>query len=213
MLFLVGIVVTVTVYLLRVGIEYICYKVARKEKAALSDTFYAFKNRPGRFLLLFLLYFLIMLLAFIPYVILAVIGMIAYITSGNIAPFIVCIAIGVVITIALSYFLLLRYSLVNFLIFDNPEMSAIEAMKKSAKLMDGHKLRMLRLALSFIGIIMLSILTCGIASLWLLPYQYVSYSFFYMELVHPAKMKPDWRPFISDAGEALVRKKVFLEKY
>ncbi len=210
---LVSIVVSLVVYLLRIGVEYMSYKVAKGEKVTLGDAFYAYKNKPGRLLLIFLFYCLIMLVAFIPYIIMAVIGTFIYVTTDILAFFVIFLIVGAIITLAIAYFLLFRYSLVNFIYFDHPEMSAIELMKESARIMNGHKLRLFRIALSFIGIVMLSMLTCGIAALWLLPYQYVTYSYFYIELVHPGKLKPDWRPFISDAGEAITKKKISLEKY
>ena len=44
-----------------------------------------------------------------------------------------------------------RYSLTNFLIFDNPDMKAKEIVNKSAELMKGNVGRIFRLNLSFIG--------------------------------------------------------------
>ena len=50
------------------------------------------------------------------------------------------------------------------------------------KMMDGHKMDLFLLILSFIGWFLLSILTLGIGLLWLIPYMYTSIAHFYEQL-------------------------------
>lgn len=75
-----------------------------------------------------------------------------------------------------------RYSMAFCILSDNPEMSAMEALKKSKKMMDGFKWKLFTLQLSFIGWAILCILTCGIGFLWLTPYITTSTMEFYQNL-------------------------------
>ena len=74
------------------------------------------------------------------------------------------------------------YSLVFYILSDNPEMSAMEALKKSKDMMLGFKWKLFCLHLSFIGWAILSLFTLGIAYLWLTPYIYSATANFYEDL-------------------------------
>lgn len=58
------------------------------------------------------------------------------------------------------------YAMSFYLMIDNPELGAKEAITKSRKLMNGHKWELFVLELSFIGWILLSILTFGILAIF-----------------------------------------------
>jgi uncharacterized membrane protein len=62
---------------------------------------------------------------------------------------------------------------------DNPELSFNAAIERSMAMMEGHKMQYFLLQLSFIGWILLSILTCGILSLWVNPYLHATYAHYY----------------------------------
>ena len=74
------------------------------------------------------------------------------------------------------------YAMTYYISYDNPELSAEECINRSMKMMYGHKLDLFLLDLSFIGWILLSILTLGIGMLWVTPYMYTSRAKFYEEL-------------------------------
>ncbi|MBQ3607363.1 MAG: DUF975 family protein [Bacteroidales bacterium] len=74
------------------------------------------------------------------------------------------------------------YSLVPYILVDKPELSANEAINLSMKMMKGHKFDFFWLCLSFIGWILLAILTLGIGLFWLLPYMYTAYAAFYQDV-------------------------------
>lgn len=76
----------------------------------------------------------------------------------------------------------LRYSQAFFILCENPGLSAPEAIDKSKEIMDGHKMDLFLLGLSFIGWIFLCALTLGIGFLWLSPYMSMAYACFYREL-------------------------------
>ena len=61
------------------------------------------------------------------------------------------------------------YAMTPYILKDNPEMKNNAAIEESMRMMDGHKLELFLLDLSFIGWAILSILTCCIGFLWLVP--------------------------------------------
>lgn len=74
------------------------------------------------------------------------------------------------------------YSMAGFIMTENPEMTAKEAMEVSMKMMRGNKWRLFCLQLSFIGWAILAIFTLGIGYLWLTPYVNAATAAFYDEI-------------------------------
>ena len=74
------------------------------------------------------------------------------------------------------------YAMTPYILKDNPEMKNNAAIEESMRMMDGHKLELFLLDLSFIGWAILSILTCGIGFLWLTPYMNMARVNFYEDL-------------------------------
>ena len=77
---------------------------------------------------------------------------------------------------------LLAYDMAFYIMHDNPGMGPLEALRKSKTMMMGHKWRYFKLHLSFLGWLLLSMLTFGIGLLWLIPYIYLSTANFYENL-------------------------------
>jgi len=73
----------------------------------------------------------------------------------------------------------LSYSMAFFVLRDNPEIKATEAITRSRKMMKGYKGKLFGLCLSFIGWGFLCVLTFGIGFLWLYPYVSLSLANFY----------------------------------
>ncbi|MBR4339379.1 MAG: DUF975 family protein [Bacteroidales bacterium] len=76
----------------------------------------------------------------------------------------------------------LAYSMSYYISKDHPEYSIDECIEASKRMMDGHKWELFVLYLSFIGWILLSILTLGIGFLWLAPYMDTTIAHYYEEL-------------------------------
>ena len=74
------------------------------------------------------------------------------------------------------------YAMTPYILRDNPELSANEAIDLSRKMMHGHKLDLFCLHLSFIGWSILCLFTCGIGMLWLMPYMLTSQAAFYQDV-------------------------------
>ncbi len=79
------------------------------------------------------------------------------------------------------------YSMSWFVLADRPDLTANQARKRSMFLMQGRKWRLFCLDFSFIGWYLLSILTLGILSFWVLPYHMTARAEFYQELLREEK--------------------------
>jgi len=75
-----------------------------------------------------------------------------------------------------------RYSLAMYFMARNPEMGIFEAINESKVYMDGNKMSLFVLQLSFIGWAFLAVLTCGIGLLFLTPYMETSNAVFFLRV-------------------------------
>lgn len=79
----------------------------------------------------------------------------------------------------------IAYSQTFFLLKDNPEFSALEAITESRKRMKGYKWKYFLMNLSFIGWVFIAVFTLGIGFLWLTPYISTANATFYNEIIAP----------------------------
>lgn len=95
------------------------------------------------------------------------------------------------------------YSMSYYVLADNPDMGANEARKRSMELMKGYKWRLFCLHFSFIGWLLLGVLTLGILYLWILPYIETAQAEFYQNiLVETGVIAPPAAPEAPIAPEA-----------
>ena len=76
----------------------------------------------------------------------------------------------------------LSYAMTPFVLRDNPEMKNNAAIEKSMAMMQGKKMKLFLLDLSFIGWIILALLTLGLGFVLLVPYMYTARAAFYEDL-------------------------------
>ena len=74
------------------------------------------------------------------------------------------------------------YAMTGYILAEQPELTASEAITLSKQLMDGNRWRLFCLHLSFIGWDLLCALTLGIGNLWLAPYKQTATAAFYREI-------------------------------
>ena len=75
-----------------------------------------------------------------------------------------------------------RYSMTPYILAENMELSVMEAITESKKMMRGNKFRLFCLELSFIGWDILAVLTLNIGDLWVHPYREAARAAFYREI-------------------------------
>lgn len=79
--------------------------------------------------------------------------------------------------------------LTPYLLNDNPDLSVVDVLRLSRKMMNGHKMQLFKLQLSFLGWALLDVLTLGIGTLWLLPYMMTTMAAFYQDVREQYIMK------------------------
>lgn len=79
------------------------------------------------------------------------------------------------------------YSQTFFILADNKDINALDAIEESKKMMRGNKWRFFLLSMSFIGWVLLAICTLFIGFIWLEPYIMITYAKFYESIKHSHK--------------------------
>lgn len=94
----------------------------------------------------------------------------------------VATVLGLLLFIIPGIIISLGLALSMYIISDDQEIGAYDALKKSWDMMNGYKMKFLGLGLMFFGLILLSMLTLGIALLWLMPFMQVTLVKFYQDV-------------------------------
>lgn len=137
---------------LALGLYMIYLGITYGEKPKVADLFKGFS--PENFLKSFLAYILISLFTFLWTLLLIIPGIVK----------------------ALSY------SMTFYILAENPDMTALEAITVSKRLMKGHKMELFVLSLSFIPWVLLVAVTFGLALIYVIPYTALTVTNFYQEL-------------------------------
>ena len=73
------------------------------------------------------------------------------------------------------------YAMAFYILADNPEMSAMDALKQSKTMMKGHRMELFVLQFSFIGWFLLGTITFGLGNFYTIPYMSATIADFYCE--------------------------------
>lgn len=93
------------------------------------------------------------------------------------------------------------YAMTPYILYENPDMTASDAIRASKELMRGNKWRLFCLQFSFIGWIILAAFTFGIGGLFLNPYMEAAGAAFYRE-IKAEKMNAQYDAFKQGAYNA-----------
>ena len=102
--------------------------------------------------------------------------------------FVVSLLVNVFVFVGLLLFIVpgiifaMKYSQAAFIMSENKDLDIMAALKKSDEMMYGYKMNLFIFGLSFIGHILLGILTLGIYLLYAMPYMVLSYQNYYLNL-------------------------------
>ena len=146
-----------------------------------SDLFTGFKVHPDKTIITQFIIQLLTILPIIPSIIVMFITTAFYAHNIIISFLVACLLL--IVGVGVSWWISLRYSQVYYLLLDFPDYSAIELLKMSWKLMKGNVGRLLYLQVSFIPLSLAGLLSCGIGLLFVLPYQNMTYTLFYLDLI------------------------------
>ena len=164
------------------GINKIHMNIARQKETSINDLLFAFKNRPDRFLGLGVVLVVISYICILPGMLCMTIFSVSGTASLGAGFFVGCILeiIGCIVLIIL----MLGLSLSDYLLLDDPHGTTVGvAIKKSWQMMKGYKRKLFLLGLSFIGWIILGIVSFGLAMLWITQYTSQATVIFYLKLL------------------------------
>lgn len=162
------------------GQTYMYLNVCCGGNIRINDVFYGFGNHPDKAILIQLFQLLLCLVFFVPLFIFMIFFSFADVSvSVMILVFSVTFVIGLVGGTIIS----LQYSQSFFIMLDFPEFTAVQCMRFSREIMKGNKGRRFYLAVSFIPLYLLGLLTCCIGLLFVIPYANTASTNFYLELM------------------------------
>ena len=96
--------------------------------------------------------------------------------------YIVIVVLGFICLIFPGIIFSLMFSQVYYILCKDPEIGVIDAFKKSAEMMNGHKWQYFKLSLRYGFYFFLSVFTLFIWALWLFPQMYTSYALFHKKV-------------------------------
>lgn len=171
------VIVTAVSMILQCGIIRMYFGFARNQESAIGMMFSEFTRRPERYILGFLFLVCVEVICMLPGAICLSVG----ITTGIVLAAIIGVILYLAGMVALVL-IALRMSQMFMLMVDHSDMGVMEAYHRSVEMMEGNKGRYFYINLSFIGLSLLGMLSCGIGMLWVTPYMMQTSVNFYREL-------------------------------
>ena len=160
------------------GLAYYYLNYMSGRKCSAINLFSGLAFAPGRTLVISAILYLIQFVCMLPYEI-------YYYVIGMDDAMHYAIGIGILfVGYIMNIIINLSFAPIYYILADLPEISIKKAIRLSFWLMKGNKMKYLLLNLSFIPLYLLSLLSFGIALLWVTPYRYCSTTIFYLDLAN-----------------------------
>ncbi len=169
---------------LKSGIALFYLNIACGRRHKISDIFYGFRWQFQKSLALSAITIGINLLCMAPYYLIFFFS--TYFSTYFHEPYwyplsLVCYILGA----AANIYVQIIFSQCFYLLLDFPQKSAMELLKLSNQVMKGHKKRYFYIMISFLPLQFLSACSFNIGDLWLYPYQNMTYTLFFLDIMQP----------------------------
>lgn len=174
-------IVSLILNILIAGNELMNLKVAREEKAGIQDVVYYFRFGSDRVIIAGLVRAVLQFLSSVPMIIYNYTAEIGT-TQEEILQWEIRFLMLMLVAMTLQVLFTIPFSLSYYLLADYPEMTGIEAVKQSMKMMKGHMGKYLLMELSFLPWIIGSAFTFYLALIWVLPYMNLVKAEFYRDV-------------------------------
>ena len=165
-------------YMLRIGLAYIFMRLAFRQGARLGDLFCAFRKNSNTAVTLSGFMALLELFCMLP-----LIFSLSVLSAQGRSAYSVLLAVLFAAGFAAAFYVRLRYAMLAYLHLDFPDLTPRQLIRGSAKLIRGHKMRLFKLYLSFLPLQLLTVLSLGIAGLWVSSYTQAATAAFYKDLM------------------------------
>lgn len=165
--------------MLRIGLSCIFLKLQFGERASVGDLLYAFRNNSDAAVIISAFIASQEVLCILPYLLFVTLAPVQSGSALAVAAPILLVA-GTLGTIAVR----IRYAVCTYLFLDFPGYTAGELLRGNARLMKGHLGRLFSLYFSFIPLYFLSLMSLGVAGLWVSSYSHAAEAAFYKDLMN-----------------------------
>lgn len=164
--------------LFSVSLCFMFLKLHCNQPIFVSDIFYGFRAGSGKAATLAFVLSVIPEVIMLPGIILS--SLYTY-SLNTVYLMTACICLAVCGIIATVFQLV--YSQIYYIMLDFPNYSVKQILSASARIMKGNKGRLFYIQISFIPLILLGILSCGIGFLWIMPYMQSTLAAFYLDVM------------------------------
>lgn len=169
------------------GTAYFYLKAACGYPVSVSDIFYGFKLCPDKALIIQAWTGILSYLFMLPNIVLTY-QFTKATAGGNIdistySSLMLPYSLSMILMSVASIIISLFYAQSFYLLHDFPQYSARELLAMSRHIMKGQKGRLFYLYISFLPLFLLSLLSCGIAFLWLMPYINATLAEFFLDIM------------------------------
>lgn len=160
------------------GMDYMYLNVARRKETRPSNMLYMFSQHPDRAIIAGFVIVLLNNIASLPLTLL--LWFKPQVIDGSIENLQLLLGV-LLLSLILTVLFNLPFTFTYYFLVDSPEIGAGEALKCSIQMTFKNLGRILRLYLSFLGLVIVSVCTLYIGLLWVIPYAKTSITLLYME--------------------------------
>ena len=164
--------------MLRIGLSCMFLSLQFGGKAIIGDLLYAFRNNSNTAVIISAFLSVLELLCMLPAILFSAL-LPEQSVPGHLFLYIILVAAGALGAIAIR----IRYAICTYLFLDFPDYTAGELIRGGTRLMAGHLRRLYSLYLSFLPMYLLTLLSFGIAGLWVSSYTHAAEAAFYKDLM------------------------------
>ncbi|WP_455721309.1 DUF975 family protein [Agathobacter sp.] len=166
---------SIVVGVLNMGLIRFHLNMAKKQQIRLTDVFYCFRNRSNRYFGAYIIYYIISMIAKTPYLVARTFfkfkGDTLYTAIGLTA---VSVVLSIIVFVLLAFYM--------YLIISREDFGVFACLAQSIKLILGNIHRLIYIYLSFVGMLVLCLLSLGIGFLWVEPYFQQTMANFYLDV-------------------------------
>ena len=173
-----NILIMLVLYEFLIGLIYMTMKIARGEQAYVRDLLFAFRNRPDRFIPVFIIRELVFFICLLPsYALMFISVSYSNLLWLNLARIILTL-LGVMVGLLITAF----FSFTELILIEDSSIRGSEGLKLSRDMLRGHIGQLIYILISFIGYYILSIISFNIGFLWTIPYSLETLVQYYYDL-------------------------------
>lgn len=165
------------------GNAYLYLKLICGRPVSVGDLFYGFQLAPDKAITMQAWITLISYVANLPQYILSSMFLSNISHPDKMMSLMLPYALSLILSGVVSVMLGLIYAQAYFLLHDFPQYTAKELLQKSRRLMVHHKGRLFYLYVSFLPLVLLGLLSWGLALLWVTPYMAATEAEFFLDLI------------------------------